>query len=160
MRAGLAWAGNPRYKADGQRSMHLKTLLPLLRLQGITWISLQKGAAAEQLADLPTDVFVWDGARQDKDLAEAAALVATLDLVITTDTCIAHLAGAMGKPVWILLPHLSDWRWMQEIETTPWYPTARLFRQRTPGDWAEVLERIIAELREFRQPATLHARVA
>ncbi len=100
-------------------------------------------------------------------------MLATLDLVITTDTCIAHLAGAMGKPVWILLPHLSDWRWMQQIETTPWYPTARLFRQRLPSDWAGVLERIIAELRAFRLPhlpweipfwrrqhAALHARVA
>jgi hypothetical protein len=173
LRIGVAWAGNPRYKADGQRSMHLKTLLPLLRTRGITWISLQKGAAADQLADLPTEVFVWDGARRDKDLAETAALTATLDLVITTDTCIAHLACAMGKPVWILLPHLSDWRWMQEIETTPWYPSARLFRQRTPGDWAGILERVSAELSALRLPqrpwefpfqrrqsATLHARVA
>ncbi len=69
--------------------------------------------------------------------------MATLDLVITTDTCIAHLAGAMGKAVWILLPHLSDWRWMQETESTPWYPTARLIRQKAPGDWAEVLERVM-----------------
>ena len=84
------------------------------------------------MAALPGDVFVWDGSSQDRDLAETAALMATLDLVITTDTCIAHLAGAMGKPVWILLPHLSDWRWMQQTETTPWYPTARLFRQSTP----------------------------
>ncbi len=68
--------------------------------------------------------------------------MATLDLVITTDTCIAHLAGAMGKPVWILLPHLSDWRWMEASERTPWYPTARLFRQRVAGDWAEVVERV------------------
>jgi hypothetical protein len=122
LRIGLALAGNPRYKADGQRSMHLRTLLPLLRLRGVTWISLQKGEAADQLADLLGDVFVWDGARRDKDLAETAALASTLDLVVTTDTCIAHLAGAMGKPVWILLPHLSDWRWMQEIETTPGIP--------------------------------------
>ena len=76
--------------------------------------------------------------------------MATLDLVITTDTCIAHLAGAMGKPVWILLPHLSDWRWMQQMETTPWYPTARLFRQSAPGDWDEVLERVIGQLSELR----------
>jgi hypothetical protein len=160
LRVGLAWAGNPRYKADRHRSMHLESLFPLLRTPGITWVSLQKGAAAEQLARLPVDVFVWDGCSRDCDLAETAALVATLDLIITTDTCIAHLAGAMGKPVWILLPHLSDWRWMQQIETTPWYPTARLFRQRTPGDWAEVQERIIAELRGFRRPATAHAHVA
>jgi tetratricopeptide (TPR) repeat protein len=150
LRVGLAWAGNPRYKADRMRSTQLATLLPLLRAPGITWISLQKGPAAEQLAGLPGEVFVWDGSSQDRDLAETAALVATLDLVVTTDTSIAHLAGAMGKPVWILLPHLSDWRWMQQRETTPWYPTARLIRQREPGDWAGVLERVIGELSQFR----------
>jgi hypothetical protein len=99
------------------------------------------------LASLPEDVFVWDGSSCDQDLAETAALVGGLDLVITTDTCIAHLAGAMDKPVWILLPHLADWRWMQEIETTPWYPRARLFRQQSPHDWPGVLERASAELR-------------
>ena len=151
LRIGLAWAGNPRYKADRQRSMGVQTLLPLLRTPGINWISLQKGEAAEQLSGLRGDVFVWDGSSQDKDLAETAALVATLDLVITTDTCIAHLTGAMAKPVWILLPHLGDWRWMQEIETTPWYPTARLFRQRSPGDWAGVLNRVIGELSDLRE---------
>lgn len=150
LRVGLAWAGNPRYKADGQRSMQLKTLLPLLRMPGINWISLQKGEAAEQLAGLAGNVFVWDASSADSDLAETAALVATLDLVVTTDTCIAHLAGAMAKPVWILLPHLSDWRWMQQIETTPWYPTVRLFRQRSPGDWAGVLQRVIGELSDLR----------
>jgi len=142
----VAWAGNPRYKADSQRSMHLETLLPLLRTPGITWVSLQKGPGAAQVADLPTDVFVWDGSSEDSDLGETAALVATLDLVITTDTCIAHLAGAMAKPVWIILPHLSDWRWMQDRETTPWYPTARLFRQSAPGDWTGVMNRVASQL--------------
>ncbi|MGA2350534.1 MAG: tetratricopeptide repeat protein [Terracidiphilus sp.] len=150
LRVGLAWAGNPRYKADGQRSVELTTLLPLLRnsprTPGVAWISLQKGLAAEQLAMLPDDVFVRDGCSRDRDLAETASLVATLDLVITTDTCIAHLAGAMAKPVWILLPHLSDWRWMQQTEVTPWYPTARLFRQSAPGDWAGLIERVTGEL--------------
>jgi tetratricopeptide (TPR) repeat protein len=145
-RVGVAWAGNPRYKADRQRSVKLATLLPLLRTPGVTWIALQKGEAAAQLAALSGDVCVLDGSSRDRDLAESAALIATLDLVITTDTSIAHLAGAMGKPVWILLPHISDWRWMQQTETTPWYPTARLFRQPTPGDWAGVLERVIGEL--------------
>jgi len=102
--------------------MEVGTLLPLLRTPNINWISLQKGEAAEQLSCLAGSVFVWDGSSADKDLAETAAMVATLDLVITTDTCIAHLAGAMARPVWILLPHLSDWRWMQEIETTPGIP--------------------------------------
>ena len=149
LRVGLAWAGNPRYKADRLRSTKLETLFPLLHVPGVTWISLQKRDAAEQLAHLPEDVSVWDGSSKEKDLAETAALVATMDLVITTDTCIAHLAGAMGKPVWILLPHLSDWRWMQETETTPWYPTARLIRQKAPGDWAEVTERVIEGLGSF-----------
>ena len=150
LRVGLAWAGNPRHKADRQRSIKLATLLPLMRIPGITWISLQKGDAAGQLSALPEDVFVSDGSSRDRDLAETAALIATLDLVITTDTCIAHLAGAMAMPVWILLPHLSDWRWMQQTEATPWYPTARLFRQRIPGDWTEVVERVIKQLIEFR----------
>jgi tetratricopeptide (TPR) repeat protein len=149
-RVGIAWAGNPRYKADRQRSMRLETLLPLLRTPGFTWISLQKGEAAEQLAALPDDVCVVDGSSLDRDLAETAALLATLDVVVTTDTCIAHLAGAMDKPVWILLPYLSDWRWMQERETTPWYPSARLLRQKDPGGWAGVLERAAAELENYR----------
>jgi tetratricopeptide (TPR) repeat protein len=149
LRVGLAWAGNPRYKADHQRSMKLATLLPLLRTSGINWIALQKGPAAEQLAELPGEIFFWDGSSRDRDLAETAALIATLDLVITTDTCIAHLAGAMAKPVWILLPHLSDWRWMQQSDGTPWYPTAQLIRQSAPGDWAGVIQRVIAELREL-----------
>jgi tetratricopeptide (TPR) repeat protein len=143
LRVGLAWAGNPKYKADAARSMRLKTLLPLLRAVEANWISLQKGEAAQQLASLPDDVCVLDGSSAERDLAETAALVATLDLVITTDTCIAHLAGAMGKPVWILLPHLADWRWMEETERTPWYLTARLFRQRAAGEWAEVLGRVM-----------------
>jgi len=150
LRVGIAWAGNPLYKADRQRSVNLATLMPLLRAPGVTWIALQKGPTAEELAALPSGVVVWDGSSRDRDLAETAALIATLDLVVTTDTCIAHLAGAMARPVWILLPHLSDWRWMQQIETTPWYPTARLFRQSSPGDWAGVLDRVICELSELR----------
>jgi tetratricopeptide (TPR) repeat protein len=139
LRIGLAWAGNPRYKADHFRSTALSSFLPLLRAPRCTWFSLQKGDAACQLAALPTGVSVLDASSQDRDLAETASVVATLDLVITTDTCIAHLAGAMAKPVWILLPHLADWRWMEQIETTPWYPTARLFRQGSPGEWKGVL---------------------
>lgn len=152
LRVGLAWAGNPRYKADSRRSMKLRTLLPLLRMPGIHWISLQKGEAAGQLARLPDNVSVSDGSSRDCDLAQTAALLSKLDLVITTDTCIAHLAGAMGKPVWILLPHLADWRWMQGADMTPWYPQARLVRQIAPGDWPGVLERVIADLGTFSPP--------
>jgi tetratricopeptide (TPR) repeat protein len=154
LRVGLAWAGNPGYKADSQRSMDLELLLPLLRTPGITWISLQKGPAAEQLSAINGNrgVFVWDGSSHDRDLAETASLMATLDLVISTDTCVAHLAGAMAQPVWIMLPHLADWRWMQQVEITPWYPTARLLRQRSPGDWAGVVSRLIDDLAAFRLP--------
>ena len=146
LRVGLAWAGNPRYKADRMRSTNLSTFLPLLSTVGCTWVSLQKGDAARQIAALPSDVSVLDASSHDRDLAETAAFVASLDLVITTDTCIAHLAGAMAKPVWILLPHLADWRWMEQTDTSPWYPTARLFRQPRPGDWTSLIERIAAEL--------------
>ncbi len=145
-RVGVAWAGNPNYKADRQRSIRLSTLLPLLQSANVTWVALQKGSPAEELAALPDGVVVLDGSSHDRDLAETAALLATLDLVITTDTCIAHLAGAMDKPVWILLPHLADWRWMQQTETTPWYPAARLIRQRHPGDWDGVVRQILEEL--------------
>ncbi len=149
LRIGIAWAGNPKYKADHRRSMQLATLLPLLRAFDANWISLQKGEAADQLGALPRDVLIHDGSSHDADLAETAALMDSLDLVVTTDTSIAHLAGALGKPVWILLPHLADWRWMQRIETTPWYPTARLFRQPAAGDWPAVLVRVADELARF-----------
>ncbi len=145
-RIGIAWAGNSLYRADAQRSVHLRTLLPLFNSVPANWISLQKGDPAEQVTSLPRDVRLIDGSSRDCDLAETAALLASLDMVITTDTCIAHLAGAMAKPVWILLPYLSDWRWMQQLDTSPWYPTARLFRQSSPGDWAGLLDRVISEL--------------
>jgi tetratricopeptide (TPR) repeat protein len=152
LRIGIAWAGNPNYKSDSQRSVRLDTLLPLLRTDGVSWTSLQKGEAAKQLQSLPAGVSITDASSADQDFAETAALIATLDLVVTTDTSIAHLAGAMAKPVWILLPFLSDWRWMQHIETTPWYPSARLFRQRGRGDWAELQQRVIAALEAVERP--------
>jgi tetratricopeptide (TPR) repeat protein len=160
LRVGLAWAGNPRYKADAQRSIELKTLLPLLRTPGVTWISLQKGPAAEQLSAISETALVWDASSEDEDLAETASTIATLDLVITTDTCIAHLAGAMAKPVWILLPHLSDWRWMQQLEISPWYPTARLLRQQTPADWDGVVNRAACGLQILRKAFETPCRVS
>ena len=144
---GISWAGNPNYRADHERSTHLETFLPLLRIPRIHWISLQKGQAAVQISQLPPEISLYDGSSRDLDLADSAALVANLDLVLTTDTAIAHLAGALGKPLWLLLPWQSDWRWMQQTLTTPWYPTARLFRQSSPGDWPELLLRVAAELR-------------
>jgi hypothetical protein len=143
---GISWAGNPNYRADHERSTRLETFLPLLKIPNIQWISLQKGEAASQIPQLPPELPLYDGSSSDRDLADTAALVANLDLVITTDTAIAHLAGALGKPLWLLLPWQSDWRWMQQTLTTPWYPTARLFRQSSPNNWPELLHRVAAEL--------------
>lgn len=148
-RIGIAWAGNPCYGSDAERSTNLRTILPLLRGFEANWFSLQKGAAAG-IKELPRGIVLADASSQDRDLAETAALIATLDLVITTDTSIAHLAGAMAKPVWILLPHVADWRWMDAVETTPWYPPARLFRQAARGDWGAVIDCVLRELDGFR----------
>jgi tetratricopeptide (TPR) repeat protein len=154
-RIGINWAGNPAYRADRERSTHLSTLLPLLQIPQIQWVSLQKGSAAGQIeqirSSLPESWCFLDACSQDRDLADTAATVEGLDLVITTDTVIAHLAGCMAKPVWLLLPWQADWRWMQAIESTPWYPTARLFRQSSADNWPELMNRITGEVPRFLQ---------
>jgi tetratricopeptide (TPR) repeat protein len=142
LRVGLAWAGNPAHPKDRFRSIPLRQLEPLLELRGVRFYSLQAGEAGGQAAGLGiTDLRPWIG-----DMADTAALVAQLDLVIAADTSVAHLAGALGKPVWVLLPSAPDWRWLLEREDSPWYPTMRLFRQPALGDWASVVERVRAEL--------------
>ena len=151
---GIAWAGNPNYRADHERSTTLDTFLPLLQIPAIRWISLQKGASALQIAPIQSSLLpgisLTDASSQDRDLAGTAALIHHLDLVITTDTVIAHLAGALGKPLWLLLPWQSDWRWMQHLPSTPWYPQARLFRQSSPRNWPELLNRVAGELHRWR----------
>jgi len=146
LRIGLNWAGNPSYRADHERSTRLSTFLQLLKLPNIHWISLQKGEPANQISEISKKIRPHDAASSDRDLADTATTIATLDLIITTDTAIAHLAGALGKPLWLLLPWQSDWRWMQNRIDTPWYPTARLFRQSCPGNWPELIHRVAAEL--------------
>jgi hypothetical protein len=146
LRVGIAWSGNPRHKGDANRSMPLEALLPLAGVPGLTLISLQKGAGIEQLASLEERLPVEDAASAHAGMHETAALVATLDLVLSVDTSIAHLAGAMAKPVWIMLPWVADWRWMEQRADSPWYASARLFRQSSAGDWASVVSQIIAAL--------------
>jgi tetratricopeptide (TPR) repeat protein len=143
LRIGLCWAGNPRHKADRQRSMPLEILASLAEIDKAVFFSLQFGPAAAQIAPLQSRFPVVDASSRNQSLAETAALMATLDLVLTVDTAIAHLAGAMGLPVWIMLPHLADWRWLEDRRDSPWYPTARLFRQPASGHWAP----LIAEVR-------------
>ena len=148
-RTGLAWGGSPVHPHDARRSISLEHLAPLTCVEGATFYSLQMGPPAEQVKPLGPRVHLIDLQNEQKDFADTAAIVASLDLVISIDTSVAHLAGAMGKPVWILLYKSADWRWLLDREDTPWYPTARLFRQSTPGNWQEVVTRVERELREL-----------
>jgi len=151
LRVGVAWAGNKAHANDRRRSIPLAALAPLLDAPGVAWFSLQP-----MQDDAQTDALDATGAlarlplRGDFD--GTAGLVAELDLVITVDTSIAHLAGALAKPVWILLPFAADWRWQQDRSDSPWYPTARLFRQPRAGDWDAVIRDVAAALSSRPQP--------
>ncbi|MGH8745971.1 MAG: tetratricopeptide repeat protein, partial [Burkholderiales bacterium] len=147
---GLVWAGNPMHKRDRVRSIPGELLEPLLASTEAAFFSLQKGDAAKSLAAFdPSAERVADYCAELDTFAHTAALIDALDLVITVDTAVAHLAGALGKPVWILLPFAPDWRWMRKREDSPWYPSARLFRQSEAGDWDSVLRRVADELRAY-----------
>jgi hypothetical protein len=145
-KVGLAWAGRPTHTNDRNRSMDLSEFAPLLNLPDISFISIQKGPAAEQIRSAPAGKLV-DFGPELNDFSETAALIAELDLLICVDTSVAHLAGALNKPVWVMLPYLPDWRWMLQRSDSPWYPTMKLFRQLAPGQWQPVLDHIVPELR-------------
>jgi hypothetical protein len=132
-RIGLAWTGRPTHPNDRRRSIPLARLVPLAAVGGAAFVSLQKPIPATDNAALSRFPGLADLSAGLADFGDTAAVIANLDLVITVDTAVGHLAGAMAKPVWILLPKASDWRWLLERSDSPWYPTARLFRQVTPG---------------------------
>jgi ADP-heptose:LPS heptosyltransferase len=111
--------------------------------------SLQIGSGAEQCAGVSRSIAIIDNSSQIKDFADTAALMMDLDLIISVDTAVAHLAGALGRPVWTLLPFVPDWRWGLSLETTPWYPTMRLFRQPKLGDWESVVHRVAENLQKL-----------
>ena len=138
---GLAWAGSPHHANDRRRSLPLSALAPLFALPGVSWFSLQKGEGVAQVALVPAAASALTLLDPHNEFDDTAALVDALDVIVTVDTSIAHLAGALGKRVLILLPFAPDWRWGTTGDTTPWYPTARLFRQRTTGDWASAVTR-------------------
>ncbi len=140
-RIGICWAGNPNHKNDKNRSIPSELLSELDGIGEVDWISLQKGHP------LPSSLELWNAARELRDFADTAGLIANLDLVVSVDTSVAHVAGAMGKPVWVLLPFAPDWRWMLDREDSPWYSGARLFRQTQPGAWRPVLNRVAQQLR-------------
>jgi hypothetical protein len=143
-RIGLAWAGGARYRRDRLRSIPFPLLLPLLRIEGVDFYSLQ--VATDPPSPLPDTPSLIDHTKHLENFADTAAFISELDLVISADTAVAHLAGALARPVWTLLSHVPDWRWGLDGEKTPWYPTMRLFRQPTFGDWSSVIERVISEL--------------
>jgi hypothetical protein len=128
--------------------MALAQMAPVFAAPGNVFVSLQLGPAAAQVDAAPFPLL--DVADRLTDFADTAALVAALDLIITVDTAVAHLAGALGKPVWLLSRHDACWRWGRDRADSPWYPTMRLFRQTTPGDWAGVMQRVAEALPEFR----------
>jgi tetratricopeptide (TPR) repeat protein len=143
MKVGLVWAGNPAHRHDHLRSLpSLELLKPLASAKGMKFYSLQKGVAAEEVRKSSFGLELVDWSKDLSDFAETAALIANLDLVIAPDTAIAHLAGAMGKRVWTMLPFSSEWRWLLQREDSPWYPTMRLFRQDRPRGWSGVVDRL------------------
>lgn len=150
-RIGIAWQGNPQYRGDRQRSVPLRCFAPLAAIPDVQLISLQKGYGAEQLAEAAGQFPVIDLGEIDGEsgaFMDTAAIMQNLDLVITSDTAMPHLAGALGVPVWTALPLVADWRWMREGERCSWYPTMRLFRQRDSGDWDELFGRIADAVRQ------------
>jgi len=148
LKIGIAWKGSPGYYRDHHRSLQLAQLAPLATLAGVRLFSLQKGPGAEQLKDDGGSLEAADLGSHFKTFGDTAAAIVKLDLVISADTAVAHCAGALGVPVWVLQPFAPDWRWLLHREDTPWYPGMRLFRQPRTGAWDKVIERIVLELRD------------
>jgi tetratricopeptide (TPR) repeat protein len=148
-RIGFVWAGNPKRKLDRQRSLRLDQLAPLASVPGIQYYSLQKGDSAKQVINPPPNMNLIDLTEKLTDFAETAALIDNLDLVITVDTAVAHLAGAMAKPVWVLLGYVPAWRWLLNRAHSPWYPTMRLFRQSEMDNWTTPIAQVKEALHVF-----------
>ena len=143
---GLVWAGNPRHANDRNRSCSLADFSPLFEQSNLIWYSLQVGSRASEFRSSPNHLV--DLSPHLTDFKKTASAIHALDLVIAVDTAVAHLAGAMGKPVWILLPYAADWRWLTNRCDSPWYPSAHLFRQPTPGNWPSLINMVSDALAE------------
>ena len=148
-RVGLVWSGNTKNANLRYKSCFLNEFSPLAKSGAVTFYSLQKGEAAVQSKHPPSGMTLLDYTDGINDFSDTAAFIKSLDLVISVDTAVAHLAGALGKPVWILLPYAADWRWMLNREDSPWYPSMRLFRQSSPGDWNDLITLVGKELEKF-----------
>ena len=149
LNVGLVWGGSPTHKNDHNRSLTLSQLKPVLNTTGCRFHNLQVDDRKLEISANDLSDVVVDMTDNIRDLADTADMIVQLDLVIAVDTSVAHLAGAMGKPVWILLPNPADWRWLRNRDDTPWYPTVRLFRQTMRGEWEDVIERVVTELAAY-----------
>ncbi|MGD0585408.1 MAG: tetratricopeptide repeat protein [Oryzomonas sp.] len=146
---GLAWAGRQNNPLNRKRSCPLSAFAPLAAFKNVIFYSLQPSDGSEQAVDPPPGILLKDLGGHIHDFEDTAALIANLDIIITIDTSVAHLAGAMGKPTWLLLPYAADWRWMTDRDDSPWYPTMKLFRQPEPGDWGAVIRSVAASLAQL-----------
>lgn len=151
LRVGLVWSGNPKHANDRNRSLALKDLMARLGTAPFTAVSLMKEVRPEDQVYLREHTEVLDLSQELDNFADTAALITNLDLVVSVDTSVAHLAGALGCPVWMLTPFAPDWRWMLDRKDTPWYPTMRLYRQHTPHDWVAVLDELATDLKQLGQ---------
>ncbi|MEO8345860.1 MAG: tetratricopeptide repeat protein [Betaproteobacteria bacterium] len=148
-RVGLAWAGSRTLRDDARRSISLSTFAPLIKWEGARFVSLQKGDGAEQVGAWMSQIENWMD--ECDDFMDTAALVQNLDLVIAVDSAVAHLAGALGKPVWLLNRYRSEWRWGLESDRSPWYPSMRIFRQTEAASWDDVIANVADELIRFQR---------
>ena len=155
LRVGLTWTGKPSHKNDRNRSIDLSKLSPLLDISGIEFVSFQLGASQKQIAKQGMAPVIRDLSTHLDDFSVTASLLQDVDLLICVDTSIAHLAGAMGVPTWLLLPFTPDWRWQSGRADTPWYPNMTLFRQTSPGDWTELFHRVREALKKKRLQQSL-----
>lgn len=148
-KVGLVWAGSPDHRRDHKRSLSLSVFELFAEIDGVEFYSLQKGPAAAEAITPPSGICLVDLSAELDDFSVTAAVIANLDLVITVDTAVAHLAGAMGKQVWTLIYSPPDWRWLLDVSHSPWYPTMRLFREGAEGGWGAVIESVAMELQKI-----------
>ena len=147
-KVGIAWQGNPGHLEDRQRSVRLEEFEPIAHVPGVRLLSLQKGPGTDQLPEFADRWGIVDLSTRLESWADTAAAVGQLDLVVSVDSAVVHLAGAIGAPAWVAQRYAPDWRWLLGRDDSPWYPTLRLYRQPRPGDWGSVFARIARELRE------------
>jgi hypothetical protein len=149
LRIGIAWAGNPNHLNDRNRSMPIAHLAPLVSDASVDWCALQPGLSVHDQTALTTVPHVFNGGAHIKDFGDTAALIEMLDVVVSVDTSVAHVAASLGKPVFLMVPWAAEWRWFHDRDDSPWYPSVRVFRQQSLGDWDSVVDAVQKALIDF-----------